>query len=414
MPLSSELILIGDELLEGRIHDKNGPWLARFLHREGCTLKRVTLVSDLGQELEDVIRLALSRSQLVITSGGLGPTSDDTAKLSLAQALNVGLKKNPLAEQLVSAHYARIGKTWAQNLNHYADLPEGVLPLENSEGLAPGLLHEARDRAVVMFPGVPREFRAMAQAHLPMQLKRLAPDLTRHTSLTIRTYGLPEEKIFGELVPTLWKDLERFGKLSSLPQILGVDLVLNPRGPVDYLDWVEEVRHFLRATPLAPHIWQWGEQELPAFLVDLLAARGATVSFAESCTGGLLSSLITDVPGSSRVFPGAFVTYSNQVKQQHLEVESEVLERFGAVSEECAQQMAFHVRQKIKSDYALALSGIAGPGGGSPEKPVGTLALAWVGPAEQGSQLLRFHGQRTDLKQRFAYAALFQLLKLLI
>jgi nicotinamide-nucleotide amidase len=414
MTASIELVIIGDELLEGRISDLNGPWLSRYAHRQGARMRRMTIVSDDLPELVSALREAHERSDLVITCGGLGPTSDDRAREALKTLINAELVDDPRARAMVLAHYQRIDRTWSEETNTYNLVPEGVTPLSNPSGLAPGLKYQTPTKSIMMLPGVPREFKAMAEVAVLEELRRLYPSIQRKTSLTIRTVGVAEEKIFTELMPTLWSELERFGKLSSLPQHLGVDLVLTPREEVDYIEWVDQVRSYLATTKLMPHVWQWGEQELAPYLVDILSARGANVSFAESCTGGLLSSLITDVPGSSRVFPGSLVSYANEVKIEELGVDPKIIEAHGAVSLECAKAMALGAKLRFKTDFALGLSGIAGPGGGSPEKPVGTLALGWVTPeGVADGELVKFHGNRFDLKQRFATKAMFKLLRLL-
>jgi nicotinamide-nucleotide amidase len=413
MTLKVELMIIGDELLEGRIRDLNGPTLARIAHREGAKLSRITIVSDQIDELVQALEEALSRSDILITSGGLGPTSDDRAKEALSLLVGQSPIPNEEALVLVKRHYARINREWTPSLNNYHLIPDGALALHNALGLAPGFLFRENQKSLMMLPGVPREFKAMIEEHFLNELRRIDPAISKQNSLTIRTVGMPEEKIFNEMMPGLWGQLEKFGKLSSLPQMIGVDLVLTPWEKVDYLDWAEEVRRFIVTTPLHQLIWQWGEQDLAQYIVDLLAARGASVSFAESCTGGLVSSMITDIPGSSRVFPGSIVSYANEVKEEDLMVPKTLLDQHGAVSIPCAKAMAQGAREKFKTDYVLALSGIAGPGGGSEEKPIGTLALAWISPTKSGALMFKFHGTRIDLKQRFATQALFKLLEIL-
>jgi nicotinamide-nucleotide amidase len=414
MTLKVELVIIGDELLEGRIRDLNGPYLARVAHREGAKLARMTILSDNIDELVQGLKEAQERSDLVITSGGLGPTSDDRAKEALSLLTGQAPIVNQDALRIVKQHYARIHREWSPGLNNYHLIPSGAIPLENAQGLAPGFLLRGHHKSLMMLPGVPREFKAMIDQHFLLELTRLDPLISKQNSLTIRTFGMPEEKIFNELMPGLWTKLEQFGKLSSLPQVMGVDLVLTPWTKVDYLDWVENVRNFVLSTPLNKLIWQWGEQELAQFIVELLSARGANVSFAESCTGGLVSSMITDIPGSSRVFPGSLICYDNKVKEQDLLVPQEILDLHGAVSLECAEAMAIGAKNHFQTDFVLALSGIAGPGGGSDKKPVGTLALAWISPKGSGSEMFKFHGNRLDLKQRFATRALFKLLEQLL
>lgn len=412
MGLKCEFLIIGDELLEGRLSDCNGPVFASWAFREGIKLERITFVSDQEDLLEAAIKEAWSRSDLILTSGGLGPTADDRTKKVLAKLLQKPLADSKEAREIVINHYARLKRDWTDSTNQYHLIPDSVTPLFNPEGLAPGLLFQTPTQSTLMFPGVPREFAAMLETHIMPEIKRLAPNLKRKTSLTIRTIGVAEETLFNKIAPNLWKDLETFGKLSSLPQTMGLDLVITPQKGEDFLDWSQEVRNFIEQSPLKKYLWQYGERSLGDFLIDLLSVKNQTVAFAESCTGGLVSSLITDLSGASRIFKGSVVCYDNEVKTELLKVDPETIREHGAVSEACVREMAKGVRQLLKTDFALSLSGIAGPTGGSKEKPVGTFALGWATSWGVGSELLYFHGERKQLKQRFALKALFKLREL--
>ncbi len=412
MTLKCEFLIIGDELLEGRLNDSNGPLLASWAFREGLKLERMTFVSDQETLLEAAIKEALSRADLVLTSGGLGPTADDRTKQVLAKIIKKPLTDSSSAREIVTGHYARLKRAWTDSTNQYHLIPESAIPLFNPEGLAPGLLWQTPTQSLLMFPGVPREFASMLDTHIMPEIKRLAPNLQRKTSLTIRTIGVAEETLFNKIAPNLWEDLEQFGKLSSLPQTMGLDLVLTPQKDEDFLDWSQIVRNYVEQSPLKKFLWQYGERSLGDYLIDLLTVKNQTIAFAESCTGGLVSSMITDLSGASRIFKGSIVCYDNEIKTSLLKVAPKTISDFGAVSEACVQEMAIGARELLKTDYALSLSGIAGPTGGSAQKPVGTLALGWAGPLGVGSELLHFHGERKQLKQRFALKALFKLREL--
>lgn len=409
-----EFVAIGDELLTGRTRDANGPKMAEWGQKIGRPLTHLQVVGDQQEEIQKTIQQAASRSELVICSGGLGPTPDDRTKNALSQLLNVPLEESPKAREILQAQYQRAQKSWSPQLNSYHLIPRGVRPLENPNGLAPGLLAYYQNSQIIFLPGPPREFLAMLEKHLGPITQTLTSASQKRSHFCVKTYGVPEEKIFGELCPNLWQELEAFGKLSSLPTLFGVDLVLQSQGPLDHereRAWQNDIKSHLIKTKVAPHIWQFGEQDLGSFLLEQMRARNLTLGFAESCTGGLASSLITDVPGCSDVFYGSIVSYHNKVKQNTLGIDENVFSKFGAVSKPCVEQMAEGARQALGVDAVIAYSGIAGPTGGSKEKPIGTLAMAlacsWA-PCE--SQICLLKGERAVLKQRFAVKGLHWLL----
>lgn len=409
-----EFIAIGDELLSGRTRDANGPLLADWGQKLGHPLTHLQIVGDQQTEIQKAICEATQRSELVVCSGGLGPTPDDRTKKALADLLNTPLEDSASARKILAAHYQRIQKSWGPELNSYHLIPQGVDPLENPKGLAPGLLAQFKNAQLLFLPGPPREFESMLETHLKRVTQTLKTIPQKRTQVCVRTYGVPEEKIFGDLCPGLWQSLEQFGKLSSLPTLFGVDLILQSPTSLDKKRghaFEAQIKQFLLKTDLAPHIWQFGEQDLAPYLLDQMRQKKLTLGLAESCTGGQASSLITDVPGCSDIFYGSIVSYHNNAKYNILGVDKNLIRQHGAVSRPCVKQMAEGARKLLGVDATVAYSGIAGPNGGSREKPIGTLAMALATSwRETQSQICQFPGDRITLKNRFAIKGLHWLL----
>ena len=230
----------------------------------------------------------------------------------------------------------------------------------------------------------------------------------------IRTQGVPEEKIFFELCPTLWSDLEKFGKVSSLPHTIGIDIVISYHGDAaSHLVTQQKIKELIMTTPLKDNVWQWGNMNIAELVLEKAKNKKCTFAFAESCTGGLTSSKITDLPGSSAVFHGGIISYDNSVKENVLKVKTETLKNFGAVSIECAAEMARGARELLNTDFAVSITGIAGPTGGSPEKPKGTVAIGFASKDKSGAHLFHFPGDRIRLKERFSDKALLTMLELM-
>lgn len=423
-----ELIAIGDELLNGRVTDTNGPFLAKFLHNRNLDLSYMSLCHDTEDDIFKAIELALSRSDVVFTTGGLGPTKDDKTKSSLAKYFQKKIIYSTQAEEITRNNYERYGKEWKKGQNCYPEIPEDFLPLDNFNGLAPGFyFHYQKDhqyKHLFMAPGVPREFELMLTKIFFPKIEEIYSLPKRESfeenfrQLAIRTFGVPEEKIFGELAPDLWNQLEQYGKVSSLPQRSGVNIIISLKpenmNRQKYEQFLGEIKSIVSKTPLKNQVWQYGDRSLPEYIVDQCIKKKLSFTFAESCTGGLSSSKITDVPGCSEVFNGSLVTYSNELKMSLLNVQEKSLRDHGAVSEQVVQEMAKGALEQSKSDMAIAWSGIAGPGGGSDEKPVGTLALGWIKKGQKPeSKMIYSKGSRTYLKDRFSELGLLKLMELI-
>jgi competence/damage-inducible protein CinA-like protein len=400
-----EVITIGDELLLGFTVDTNAAHLARALASIGVHIARRTTVGDDATAIARAVAEALDRSQGVITTGGLGPTSDDLTKPSIAALFGREMV-------LDEAHLIWMEERWRARFNRplpttnraQAMLPAGAVKLDNHHGSAPGIwLEDERGRWVAMLPGVPREMRGMLADTLLPRIKERVVSNTVVQSLTIRTTGVAES-LLAERIESMERETGGLGvTLAYLPGIAGVDLRLTVR------DVPQEVANdqLLRAADrLQDAAGEWiygtGEDDLAAIVLDLCRARHLTIGVAESCTGGLLGARLTAISGSSDVVRGGVIAYDNDVKRQRLGVDESVLREHGAVSEQVVRQMARGAREVSGARIGLSITGIAGPTGGTPEKPVGTV---WLGTDVDGvveARLLRLWGDRYEIRERAA------------
>lgn len=404
-------LAIGNELLQGKITDANGPWLTKFLRPLNSQLVLMLQVGDSFPEIHAALNYLYQNADLVICSGGLGPTPDDVTKEALGDFFGRGKPRPSSAARAVAQkNYDRFERLLPEG-HGYGFLPDGFVPLDNPGGMAPGLWYSEGKRHLLAAPGVPKEFRDLLRSHLPQHLRTNGDQVSE--LLIFRTKGLPEEKIFGEICPGLWKQLEAYGSVSSLPHAFSVDVGVAVNGTKAEVEKARtEVRQLIYSSALQPHIWHEGPESLEELIILEASAKGVSVALAESCTGGLVASRLTNVPGSSAVLLGGVVAYDNAVKERVLGVDSELLQRHGAVSEPVAQAMAEGARVKLGASIAVSTTGIAGPGGGTPQKPVGTV---WVGSSsnkETRGQMYQFKGDREALKFRFSQVALFSLLDL--
>lgn len=412
--MKAQIIIIGDEILSGAIQDKNIRPLTQWLDTLGFELTEVIITRDREDLLVSTMKTAWESADLVISTGGLGPTKDDITKCALGILSGSQLKESEQAVALATKLYARRGRTWNRELNDYHLIPEKIEVFDNPKGFAPGLMLREERKLFLATPGVPRELYAMMEETLPALIKEQFPHLDeRKKMITIRTHGVPEEKIFGELCPKLWEELEVYGKVSSLPQVMGVDIHIKLKNPAHYEKQRQEIIDTFNKSPLKNYIWCYENRPVAQIVIERAREKNLTIGFAESCTGGLVSHHITDISGASVVFMGGLVTYSNEAKKACLGVKEETLDKWGAVSEQTATQMAAGAKEKLQVDIALSLTGIAGPLGGSEEKPVGTVCIGVASEKENHAKRYHFFGDRTLLKERFAQAALFKALSVI-
>ncbi|MBV6520275.1 MAG: CinA-like protein [Gemmatimonadaceae bacterium] len=373
-----DLVTIGDELLLGLTIDTNGAFIARELAELGGQIARRVSVGDAADEIARAVGEALERTGAVITTGGLGPTSDDLTRPAIAAVFGRDMYFDEVQWQRIRALWqarARPGEPPEANKQQVM-LPEGCVVLENPIGTAPGIfLEDSAGRWTAMLPGVPGEMRAMLNERLiPLLLSRgrLGENVVR--SRTLRTTGVAESMI-SEMLGSNARGFDDVS-LAYLPGLEGVDLRLTVRdAPPDVADARLEARAAILRARMERYLYGQGTLTLPEVVLELCRARALTIATAESCTGGLLASRLTSIPGSSDVFLGGVVSYANEVKESLLGVPQEMLDAYGAVSSEVAQAMAAGVRERLGASIGIALTGVAGPGGGTPEKPVG---LVWI------------------------------------
>ena len=401
-----ELVTIGTELLLGFTVDTNSAFLGQALAAIGVRITRRTSVADDPAAVAAAVAEALARSRLVITTGGLGPTKDDLSKNVVAELFGLPLEFHQDVWDAIVARFARMGRTLSERNRCQAEVPRGALVLPNPRGTAPGLWISGALGDVIMLPGVPAEMRGLVDAEVvPRLAARTGGSVIR--SRVLRTTGIAESSL-AERLEQVEETLAPL-TLAYLPSLEGVDLRLtNWHGSSEEAERrLEESAGRLRAA-IADHVYGEADQDLAEVLVALLGERGWTLAVAESCTGGMLGERLTSVPGASAVFLGGVIAYHDAVKRE-LGVPDRILERHGAVSEETVLAMANAARQRFGASAAIAISGIAGPSGGSPEKPVGTV---WIGVADDsGSEAHRavFPGSRQDIRVRATQAALWRL-----
>jgi nicotinamide-nucleotide amidase len=411
--LRVELITIGDELLLGFTIDTNAAHIARTLAANGVEIVRRTTVGDDAGKIALAVREALDRTGAVITTGGLGPTSDDLTKPAIAKMFGREMKLDEaIATKLEERWRARFpGSRFPATNRTQAEIPEGARILTNRHGTAPGIwLEDEKGRWVAMMPGVPREMRGMlAEELLPAIKSRGKGEESVVLSRTLRTTGIAESAIAELLGPDFLGPREtELGSLplAFLPGVAGVDLRVTakglPRARAEKL--VGEA--ILKLTGrVSAYAYGEDDADLAAVVLEKCRVSGLKLAIAESCTGGMLGERLTSIPGSSDVFLGGVIAYHDDVKRNMLGVRGEDIERYGAVSEQVALQMASGVRDKLGADVGVSVTGIAGPGGGTAEKPVG---LVWIAVHASEVKARRFHvgGDRAEIRQRAAQAAL--------
>lgn len=408
------LLIIGNEILEGKINDANTRQLAQFLIKENLDLSMTMTVKDEEKMIHQGLSSLFDQCDIVVTSGGLGPTKDDLTKETIASWLGRKVQFSEQAFKIATKNYQRFNRTFAGKDHGYCFLPEGFEALENSTGFAPGLLAQHGDKFLISGPGVPREFKSLLEDHFVSKVLNHFPHSHQLVELyTVRTMRIPEEKIFGEVDKDLWDRLSQYGNVSSLPTIMGVDVgvKLIASSAQELHNSKAALKKIFESSPIFPSIWQFGNTPLEDFIVAKANAKKVKYGFAESCTGGLCSHRVTSVSGSSQSFYGSVVCYDESVKEKTLGVKKETLEEFGAVSAETAQEMVLGVAKKLNLDVAISITGLAGPNGGTKEKPVGTAYIGVYAHGKTQVHHVHFPGDREQLKMRFSQAALYHLLE---
>lgn len=378
--MNIQLINTGRELMLGRVLNTHQQWLCRQLAERGFVVNRQVAVDDSAAAIQQAVREALDSADLIITTGGLGPTGDDRTRDLVAQLLGRTLHEDSSVVAHIESFFTARKRTCPERVKVQAQVPEGAVVLSNQFGTAPGLVLEATSPArrspvmLVMLPGPPRELRPMFLHQALPRIQTRFPHETPFACRVLRTTGLGEslveEKLTGPLETLLPEGLD----VGYCARPGEVDVQLVVRGP-KASDTVARAEIIVRQQ-IGDLVFGMEEERLEDVVIRELTAQKKSLALAESCTGGYIAHRLTNVPGASAVFLASLVTYANQTKQACLGVESETLARFGAVSEETARAMASGARRQTGADLALAVTGIAGPSGGSAEKPVGTVYIA--------------------------------------
>jgi len=399
-----ELVTIGDEIITGHTINTNAAFIAEKLTDIGLEVKYISATGDSLESMEEVFRLALKRAQVIIATGGLGPTDDDITKKAIVKVFKRNLIFHEDILEDMKKRFARRGIAMPASNHSQALLPQGAKFFPNKNGSAVGICIVENGRTFIALPGVPREMEQILVDDVIPYLRDLHVGRPMKI-IKLRTTGIVESKLADMLQADL--KLEPGVKLAYLPAYSGVDLrvVASDDDAVEAEQKALRLERFLENT-VGKYIYGKDADTLQDVVGQLLKDNDRTLSVAESCTGGQLGMIVTSVAGSSNYFLGGVVSYSNQSKINHLEVSPETIEQHGAVSEECAIAMAVGCRQRFESDYALSITGIAGPDGGTDEKPVGTTYVGLASVRDAYARKFNFGNLREANRSRACYAAL--------
>lgn len=400
--LSAQIIVTGDEVLAGRVHDTNSAFLARTLATLGILPVHIATVGDDPGALLAEARDAFARADIVITSGGLGPTADDLTMRVMADAAGVKLYRDAACEAWIEEFFSQHPGVLTANNYKQADMPQGAHILKNQVGTACGAFlsfdYQGQTKYLALLPGPPGELRPMVRQELVPLLTRLLPEAK--PSRTLYSYGLPEAYL-ETLLNQLLKPLDPTLQLATYAHSGQIEIVIQCATPsvldraVDLIK--SKVGHFLISEDAS---------RLTDVVFHLLLQKHQTLALAESCTAGMIAERLGRVPGISEVFLGGIVSYTNSVKMTQLGVPADLLHSHGAVSAPTAQAMATGALQAIGSDLALSVTGLAGPGGGSPDKPVGTVYFGLAAAGSVETLLFHFRGDRQEVRRRATNTAL--------
>src|SRR5580704_1501706 len=402
--MKAEIIAVGSELLTPDRIDTNSLFLTAELNKLGIEVIRKTVVGDARGDIREAFAQALDRADVVVATGGLGPTEDDLTREVVADLLGRKLESNLEVLRGIQERFARIGRKMADVNARQAMVPEGATVLENSRGTAPGLWLEGDGRIVVLFPGPPQEMKPMFARHVAERLAKRSGG-TRQVTRELRVAGMPESDVDQRISPIYTKYDGVSTTILAAPGEIQIHLRAwsADRAATDKIldEMVERI-----TLALGENVFTHQAQTLEFVVADALTLNRATISTAESCTGGLLAERLTRVPGSSNYFLGGVVSYSNALKSAWVDVPATMIESHGAVSAEVAQALADGIRRRTGSTLGIGITGVAGPGGGTPEKPVGLVHIALAdgkAPVERG---MNFPGDRERVRWQATQTAL--------
>ena len=422
--MKAEIITIGDELLIGQVVDTNSAWIGQQLNLAGIEVQRINSVSDQQKAIVEALDESLSRATIVLITGGLGPTKDDITKLTLSQYFNAPLVHNEQVYKEVEAFFKKWGREVSPLNRKQAEIPSNCQPISNKRGTAPGMWFQlptantdlangntAQPKIVVSMPGVPHEMKAMVENEVLPRLKQLYKlPIIVHKTILLQGIG---ESYLSEKISE-WEDNLKAAniKLAYLPATGKVRLRLTSKGEnreqlISQIDeQIEKVLPLINNYIYGYEVYGQKEPSIEEIVGQALKNNQATISTAESCTAGYISHLLTRLPGSSAYFKGAVIAYANETKENSLGVQPQTIATYGTVSQQVVEEMAANVKQLLKTDYAISASGVAGPDGGTPETPVGTVWIGIATPSRVVAQKFQFGGNREQNIQLTADTAL--------
>jgi len=400
--MNAQIVTIGDEILIGKIVDTNSAWLGNELTLSGVKVQKVSSITDNEDDIKLALKKALEETDLVILTGGLGPTKDDITKKAIADFMGQEMYFEEALFDKIKAYFKRRGIPMVDAHRLQCFMPQGVRLLENQMGTAPGMLFEKEGKYILSMPGVPYEMKWIFDNSFKPVLKEMLPDGLYIYHKTIKTVGIGESRI-AEMILDISDTLPSDISLSFLPSLGSVKIRLtkksesNPKQEIDtYINRLTE--------RLGSYVFGFNDLSLEEALLRDFSEKELTLAVAESCTGGLLSHKITSIPGSSKYFLGGVVSYANEVKENQLTVSKSTLINYGAVSEETVIEMLNGILNLMNPSVGIAISGVAGPGGGSKEKPVGTIWMAWGSKENQKTYKLSL---AKDRLKNIEYATVF-------
>ncbi len=398
-----EIINFGDELLVGIRANSHLEYLGAELARYGLPVRRASVVCDAPEEISGAIKAALAQSDLVITTGGLGPTSDDLTRETIAEALGAALVYDAAVEAAISDYFRVINRPMAEHHRRQCYVFEGGEVLPNRKGTAPGLYYRTQGKTVVLLPGPTQELRPMFEEEVIPRLRRDGYLSETAAYIQLRTCGCGESSIEARIKPIV--EAEPDLQVAYCAHYGIVDVRLSSRaGHLDTAD-LERIAQAV-AYECGEDFFCYGDGSLAEVVHRKLRETNGTLAVAESCTGGMLSDAFTNISGASKTFIGGIVCYSNEVKVSQVNVPESILLQHGAVSPECAIAMAAGVAESLSAHHGLSVTGFAGPEGGNKKNPVGTIHLGYHSPAGVWSKTVRYTGGRLDVKARAVHAAL--------
>jgi len=411
--MNAEIITIGDEILIGQIVDTNSAWIAEKLNLLGIKITQINSISDTEEAIYNAVSQSINRCDIVLMTGGLGPTSDDITKPTLCKYFGGNLVLHEPSLEIIKGIFGKRGLQVTDSNRRQAEVPSSCEVLLNKNGTAPGMLFRKGGKILVSMPGVPFEMKGiMENSVLPLLKEISSGQVIIHR--TVNTFGIPESFLSDKLQVFEGK-LPSYIKLAYLPSPSGIRLRLSGYSS-NFEPLNSEISTLINnlRNEIPQYIFGYGNTSLPIVLGQMLKSVNATVSTAESCTGGMVAHLITEISGASNYFKGSIVAYSNEVKTSILNVDINALNEHGAVSQQVVEQMAMGVRELLKTDYSIAISGIAGPDGGTELKPVGTVWIAVSSNSHLVSKKYMFSNQRDINIARASFSALNLLRELML